>query len=255
MQLLQRFLDFYIKSSIHIGFEVFALVQITKMSLNNYVFTQYDIFIFFATILGYNFLKYSHLFSIKFFTQRAYFEIIIVTFFSGILAFFSFIKLESNIQVAIIKVFFMVLFYPLIRKYWYLKIVIVAACIAYITTFIPLINQEIKILNHWILIIQRFFIILCLLIPFEISDIELDTKTILTLPQKIGIRKIKLLGYFLILLYLTLGFFIAISFIHCLIAVLISVFIYFSSPKRSKYYTTFWVESIPIFWWFLLIIF
>ena len=26
-------------------------------------------------------------------------------------------------------------------------------------------------------------------------------------------------------------------------------FLYFSNEKRSKYYASFWVESIPIFWW------
>jgi hypothetical protein len=29
----------------------------------------------------------------------------------------------------------------------------------------------------------------------------------------------------------------------------------FANEKRTKYYTSFWVESVPILWWILLLIF
>jgi hypothetical protein len=32
----------------------------------------------------------------------------------------------------------------------------------------------------------------------------------------------------------------------------IAVALAFANEKRSKYYTSFWVESIPVVWWLLL---
>ena len=37
------------------------------------------------------------------------------------------------------------------------------------------------------------------------------------------------------------------------IAIVIGLFIRFSSTKNTKYYTSFWVECIPILWWLILV--
>jgi hypothetical protein len=37
------------------------------------------------------------------------------------------------------------------------------------------------------------------------------------------------------------------------IAIVITLFLAFANEKRTKYYTSFWVESIPIVWWLLLL--
>jgi len=34
-----------------------------------------------------------------------------------------------------------------------------------------------------------------------------------------------------------------------IIAVITALFLAFANEKRSKYYTSFWVESVPIVWW------
>jgi hypothetical protein len=39
-----------------------------------------------------------------------------------------------------------------------------------------------------------------------------------------------------------------------IIAIVTAFFLAFANEKRSKYYTSFWAESIPILWWFLLLI-
>ena len=107
---------------------------------------------------------------------------------------------------------------------------------------------------------QRFIIIISLLIPFEILDSKTDLVSMNTIPQKFGINKTKQLGYILLLLYIILDFF-KFNFkynllqIDVVIAILIGIFIYFSEVDRTKYYTSFWVESVPIFWWILLLIF
>lgn len=35
------------------------------------------------------------------------------------------------------------------------------------------------------------------------------------------------------------------------VGILLIILIWYSSPRQSKYYASFWVESVPIFWWLL----
>ena len=58
MQLLQRFLNFYINSSIHVAFAVVSLTYITCLQFRITHNQNLLFFIFFATITGYNFVKY-----------------------------------------------------------------------------------------------------------------------------------------------------------------------------------------------------
>jgi hypothetical protein len=44
------------------------------------------------------------------------------------------------------------------------------------------------------------------------------------------------------------------SIISVFIGLITVVLIHFSSIHRNKYYTSFWVESVPIFWLILLLI-
>jgi hypothetical protein len=162
-------------------------------------------------------------------------------------------ELSTSIQVAFAKIGFVVLMYPFLRKYGFLKMFIVAFSVAFITAFIPEINYKL----NWIYLFQRFLIVICLLIPLEIHDLETDSKTLKTLPQIIGIQNLKIIGYFLLVLFCIFDFdFFQLNFaIDIVIATVISVFIFFSDGKCSKYYTSFWVESIPIIWWILLLLF
>jgi hypothetical protein len=94
-------------------------------------------------------------------------------------------------------------------------------------------------------------LIYALMCVFEIIDVQFDTLTLKTLPQRIGVQKTKRLGYFLLLLFLGIDAMIQSQWIllDFFFVVTIAVFLYFSNEKQSKYYTSFWVESIPIVWW------
>ncbi len=246
MKFLRLIFDFYINTSIHVAVAVFSLVQITKLSLNISTNINLDYFIFFGTILGYNFLKYSEVFWNRIFTFNKNFGIILVSSIAVFGMLFYFFELEKNIQLAFLKIGFVVLIYPFLRKYGLLKMFVVAFCVTYITVFIPEINYKL----NWIYFFQRFLIVICLLIPLEICDLETDSKTLITLPKIIGIRNLKIFGYCLLIVFCVLKFEIDI-----IIAIVIAIFIFFSDENRSKYYTNFWVESIPIFWWILVLIF
>jgi hypothetical protein len=237
MKFLKQFLDFYINTSIHVAIAVFSLVQITKLSLNISTNLGLDFFIFFGTILGYNFLKYFEVFKNKVFTFQKNYSIVLVSLIAVFEMFFYFFKLDNLIQIEFLKIGVLVLLYPFLRKFGFIKMLLVAFCITYITAYILEINHKL----NWMYLFHRFLIVFCLLIPLEICDLEADSKTIKTVPKIIGIQNLKILGYLL----LVVSVFLKLKFE---IAILIAIAIFFSNEKCSKYYTSFWVESLPISW-------
>ena len=57
MQSLKRLFDFYINSSIHVALAVSSLVYITILEFHLKLDIEIILFVFFATITGYNFVK------------------------------------------------------------------------------------------------------------------------------------------------------------------------------------------------------
>ena len=107
---------------------------------------------------------------------------------------------------------------------------------------------------------QRFILIFVLVLIFEIIDLAKDDPHLKTVPQQIGVKRTKILGLLLLLPFYFLEFFKS-NFdknqliINLILVMIISLFMLFANEKRSKYYTSFWVESVPIVWWLLLLIF
>ena len=106
--------------------------------------------------------------------------------------------------------------------------------------------------------LQLVVFILVLILPFEIRDMQLDFKNLKTLPQKIGIEKTKKVGFVLLLFSLTMEFLITTSFSNKNIFLFICFILLFllmrSSQSQSKFYSSFWVESLPVLWWILIVI-
>ena len=259
MHFFKKLLDFYINSSTHVAFALFCLVQITIISNNLQPINYFSLTVFFGTIVGYNFLKYFDIFIRKRFDNKNYILIFVVTFFAFIGFSISFFSLNFDIQKYIFISGLFVLVYPFFRKFGWLKLLLVSFVVTFITVFIPYQIEELLSINLTIYLILRFIIVITLLIPFEILDSKTDLISMNTLPQKFGIAKTKLLGYVLLIIYSILQFyFFKFNFeiiISIFIVLIIGLSIYFSDVKRNKYYTSFWVESIPILWWTLLLIF
>lgn len=239
MKFLKTILDFYINTSIHVAIAVFSLVQISKLQLNISTNVNVECFIFSGTILGYNFLKYFEVFWKRIFTFNKNLGIVLVSLSAIFGMLFYFFRLEFSFQLEFFKIGILILIYPFIRKYGLIKMVFVSFCMTLITVYIPIMNET----QNWIYLIQRFLIVFCLLIPLEICDFETDSKTIETLPKIIGIQNLKILGYFLLLIFCLLKLKFDIDIV---IAIFIAIAIFFSDENRSKYYTSFWVEAIPI---------
>jgi hypothetical protein len=93
--------------------------------------------------------------------------------------------------------------------------------------------------------------ILCLMLPFELRDVQKDAPSLKTIPQLLGISGTKTLGYVLLcglafLAYQTVQV-PALFWVEIGMLLLLGLAIK-ASPKHSETFTAFWVEGIPILW-------
>jgi hypothetical protein len=245
MLTFRKIVNFYIQSSIHVGIAVFCLVQLSVQQWSSYSFL-----VLFGTIVGYNFLKYSEWFLSTPFFRIQYIGILGVTLISVLGFLWFFLKQDTTIQLHLLIAFGLVVWYPFIRKTGWLKPFYVSFVVSYITLFIPL-KSDVDVIA---LFVQRFLLLSSVMIPFEILDSSKDPVAMKTLPHCFGIARTKQIGYVFVGLFLTVCLFLRDNIYFFSFTALSSLIaIYFSTEKRSWYYTSFWVESLPIFWLLVLL--
>ncbi len=249
-----KILNFYFKTSIHTGISLWCFLKITKIYLNIKLPNDFIAVVFFGTIATYSTLK----FGVAFLNKKMSFSKnywLLLVFLAAFLGFtISFLTLETFIKERFLVILMVLFLYPYARKNWFLKLAFVCFCVSYITVYIPFILTNANPLQTVFLFLQRFLIVFALLIPFEIKDMKTDSKTILTMPLVLGIKATKIIGYLCLLLFTFISFFETKYLLtDCFIAILTAGFIFFSKTENNKYFTLFWVESIPIFWYLLLV--
>ncbi len=251
-------------ASIHVAFSVYALIQITALNFNIDYDVNLSFVTFFGTIVTYNFIKYGSKAKKYFLVEEGQDKIIqLFSVFSGISMLFFVFKLDSKTLLGLafltlISILYIVPFYAPQKNFRNLKgikIYIVALVWSGTTVFLPLLN-DISFINNDILIegIQRFLFVLVIMLPFEIRDLQVDDHSLYTIPQRIGVKKTKKLGIFLILLFWILTFFkdyflwknVMVLFI---VKTAVIFFVINAKKHQSKYYSGLFVESLPILWW------
>ncbi len=270
MTFLRQLFNFYINSSIHVALSVFSLTWITLLSLNISYTESVLYFVFYGTITGYNFVKY---FAIAKFHHRQlanWLKLIqILSFICFVLMCFYATKMSLkahifNIGLAIVTFFYAIPLFSkknTLRTVVGLKVYIIALVWTGVTVFLPLIALDYKLNTDAVLLgFQRFLFIIVLMLPFEIRDLKFDKPELSTLPQKLGLGKTKLLGIALLTIFFLLEFFkdeTQFSFILAMliVSILTGLLVCFSKIEQNKYYSAFWVESLPILWLILMIYF
>jgi len=277
MQQFKRFLDFYINSSIHVALAVCSLSWITLIEFNLAFDKNLILFTFFATISGYNFIKYFGL--AKFHHRRLatwlkYIQVFSLLCFVPLVYFTFQLEQKTLIYLAILGLvtfFYAIPFLPKkifiegdanLRAISGLKIYVIAIVWAFVTVVVPLINGNQEISNDAIITsIQRFLYVMVAMLPFEIRDMNFDSLKLGTIPQRIGIRRTKLIGFLLLIPFFFLEYLKDVvqseSIIVLLIVlVLLTIVLMISNYKQSKYFSGFWVEGVPLIWLlFALLIF
>ncbi|MAP55151.1 MAG: hypothetical protein CL605_09635 [Altibacter sp.] len=225
-------------------------------------------YVFFGTITAYNFVKYAAIAGLH--HRRLTDSLKSIQIFSlGCFVFLLYFAFQQSFQVLAVSTVFgiLTLFYaiPLVKKrnlrnFSGLKIFIVAIVWAGVTMVVPVIaSEETFNQNIGISTLQRIIIVIALTIPFEIRDLPFDKKTLGTLPQRLGVFATKtlgsvLLGISFLIEYFKEEMFLPYAISLMVICILIAVSILFSEKKQSPYYASFWVESIPILWYLLLLL-
>lgn len=275
METLKRILNFYINSSIHVALAVSALTWVTLIEFQLGFDKNLLVFVFFTTITGYNFVKY---FGVAKFHHRSlagWLKAIQVFSLVSFLAMVYYASKLNNETLLLLTVCGLITFLyaiPLLPMTYFrdsqknlrqisgLKIYVIALVWTFTTVLLPLINNEI-ILNTDVVITsaQRFVFVIVLMLPFEIRDLNYDSLKLATIPQKIGIKKTKIIGVFLLVVFFLLEYFKDELTENKVLSVLIILFItllsvIFSNKNQSKYYSAFWVESLPVIWLIILLL-
>jgi len=273
MKALKKIFDFYIFSNIHVGIATACLVLVSTNNIATASISYSSYFVFFSTVLAYHFIRIFEncectLKAVYTYLKQQPKEILIVTFFAlfGTL-FFGFLIGFSKFWI-ILPVIFITFWYavPLfnykgkrisLRNYPTVKMLSIAFVWAVITVLFPL-QESISNSQVWLEFVQRFFLVMALVIPFDIRDLQTDDTHIQTLPQKIGVAKAKLVAAIYIILFFALSivkaYFDKSILIPELLVFIISLFfIAKSTEEKSRYFTAFWLESIPILWFGLLL--
>lgn len=276
MTRLKPLFDFYINSSIHVALAVFSLTYVSLLEFGLQADWHLLWFVFFSSVTGYNFVKY---FGLAKFHHRSLSNwlrtIQIFSLLCFLLMLYFLFKLETDTFLYIMALGAVTFLYaiPFLPKRFFmdqqknlrniggLKVYVIAVVWAGVTVLLPVLDNEMPFtLDVWLTAVQRFAFVMMLMLPFEIRDLQYDSIKLATIPQKIGVKNTKVIGFIFGILFFLLEFLkqqISLKLILLTLAVSVITLLYilFASKDRSDYYSAFWVESIPIQWLILHLIF
>jgi len=262
MLFIKKLFDFYIKSSFHLGVCVVSLYIISiyklQIDLNYYILAC----LFSSTIVVYNFIKYASTLPYYFFVQNAPIKKIqIVSFFFGFFLLYSlfFLSVEALFFGFFLFLICVLYVFPInhsisnFRNRSKIKIFLVAICWSGSTVIFPFIeSNNINYGDSMLLFVQFFLFVIVCTVPFEIRDLKYDSNDLKTIPQIYGTNNSKYISYVLIFIFFSISFIsngTSIDLISDLLISFVLVFIiYLTKENQGKYFSSFWVESLPIYW-------
>lgn len=263
MRLFKTIFDFYLDASVHVALAVISLVVVTTLLLNVPIDFSLIGFVFCSTMVCYNFVKYGVEAEKYLIVSNVYHKNIqVFSFFGFALAIYFLMNLSREIWFAVIGLGLISTLYAIpflpnaknLRSLGGFKIYIVAIVWVGFTALLPVLESETPITwDLWVLFSQRFVLVLILILPFEIRDLQWDDKRLKTLPQLIGIKKTRITGFVLIAVFFLLTFFkddLLLSELTArfFVSIALAVVFLLKNKMQDKYFASFWVEGIPILW-------
>ncbi|PZD76497.1 hypothetical protein [Mesonia sp. K7] len=270
MKWLKNIFDFYINSSLHVALSVLSLAVVTVLKFDVQIESRVLVFIFLASVTGYNFVKYAGI--ARFQHRRLTPNLKIIQVFSllvflGLGYVFFLQKIEvilTAISLGIFTAFYAIPFLPgakNLRSLQSLKIFVIGLVWTGTVVLMPLAGK-VDLISKDVLyyFIEIFLLVLVLMFPFEIRDLKFDDENLKTLPQVLGIKKTKILGFVFLTLILAIDFYLFGNSKHqflitLLVMSLLGVLLLKSKIYQAKYYSSFLVEAIPVLWLILLMSF
>ncbi len=269
MPILRRLFEFYLDASIHVAFAILALVHVTCITLNISVDAHLSWFLFFGSIACYNFVKYGvetekYILVTDLHQRHIQWASFVALVFALYHAYF--LSLQVYITIAVLVALTGLYAIPMLphaknlRSLGGLKIFVVAAVWAGTTVILPVIAVRHSISwDVYVEALQRFLLVLILLVPFEIRDLAYDSLELRTLPQRFGIFRTKIIGACAIVPFFLMNLvkdkigrteLIA----NAIICLVLGVLIWSTKRKQPRFFASFSVESVPILWWIVLLL-
>lgn len=136
-----------------------------------------------------------------------------------------------------------------LRKFWFLKSVIVSIVWILLTVVLPLLENEFSGLNLIFYSLEKFFFILGITIPYDIKDLlEDESSGVKTVAMKFGINKTKWISNGFLLMGLILALFINRDYSIAIVFVyLVAMYLNFSLDEhKDELWYTFFVDGTII---------
>ncbi|UCE92783.1 MAG: hypothetical protein JSV73_08100 [Flavobacteriaceae bacterium] len=272
MNLLKKGFAFYVFGNIHVALAVYSLVKLTmfQFGINQ---DRIAYFSFFGTIFSYNLIRYFQLeklnTGVSIWIRANKKSLVLLNILTLIGSLFFLMRLEQAEIWLLLPLVSATLFYVIpfksgpvgLRGVPMLKLLLISLIWAALTVLLPLVSS----MDHfskttWLIFGQRILFVLAITIPFDIRDSDFDKPELRTLPQLIGTDRSKIFAVLALFasIYLSLELFSfgTVNFITDTLIMLTSmVLVLFTNARRPRYYTSFWIESLPIFWYLLYLIF
>ncbi len=265
---MNTLIRFFINTNIWVAFCVVGLALSSELLLEA---TNFQIlkFVFFGTIFTYNFqriirIRKGHEHAHKDWQNKNKKPISFLMFISVLVSGYYFLSFKLITQSVILIAAIISVLYPLfLRKLPFAKIFIIAFVWA-ISTFLLLVLENNILISQNVIwhFASRFLFVFAITIPFDIRDLHHDSKNIITIPLFFGVQRAKIIAIFALFICGIISFFqflersLNLPNLLALIAlyVLTSIFIQKSDIKKAKKYFSFWVESLSLGSYFLLVI-
>lgn len=263
MKFLESSLGMYINASVHVALAVVSLSIVTYLEFKIPLDLNLLLLIFFGTIVGYNFVKYGGVTKLYYLRLAKNLKVIqIFTLLSLVSSIFLLSEQDGNVIFSLVILGLLTLFYAVpfykealnLRNTNGLKIFIIAVVWAGVSVVLPLLNNAgVKLEDVILSFIQRFLFVIVLMLPFEVRDLAYDKASLGTIPQRIGVKRTKILGYVLLFILVVLELLKQSSGIQDLFNLVMvcgitAIFLIKTNRKQHRLYASFWVESIPIMW-------
>ncbi|PRP66159.1 UbiA prenyltransferase family protein [Nonlabens agnitus] len=272
MMVAKHFLDFYVKSSLHVSLCYIAFYAVVSAHAG---FTPGWIeltAIGTATLVGYNVAKYIHLLNEKF---PYHYPIKLLTFLCSLVASITVIELGMRAFALFAFCTILTSLYSLpellgksFREIPILKLITIGASWSILAVLLPYaiqtdsIEELLNVINNegiYGRLIQYSLFVIALCIPFEIRDLKYDPPKLRTLPQVVGTQNSEIIGLVLIAICALLEYLMASGFnVHGIITYIIlaitALAIMGSDKIKSDYYASFFVEAIPALWLVLILL-
>lgn len=269
MKIRKELFAFYINSSIHVALAVVSLCWITFLHFDFAPDFLLLSFVFFATITGYNFVKYAGVAKLhhrSLATGLRKIQIFSLLAFLFLLYFTFLVDRKILLWTSIFGLLTLLYALPVfgqrrnLRSISGMKIFIIAIVWGGVTVVLPVIEKEEVLFGSVILeFLQRFLLVLAWIIPFEIRDLKYDLQQLGTLPQRVGVTKTKVFGLALLVAAVLLEILKSHTAIPSFMATTLIAGVSAGSILRAKerqtaYFSSFWVEAIPIIWLLVLLL-